>query len=345
MKSKFNLFLIIAILISLGVLAVALGYYFAYQKKPTENKSEPEKISTLGWKEYRNSQYGFLLEYPNDWEVGDNRSEIKIYLPPDTEDEEILQQSGKINEGIIISVRENSKSLSSRDWIEENISISDYQKRNLSDVIYNSISGTKIDKYQDTLFAVYLAREKSIYEISAYVKDKLAKIEAMLSTFKFSEIEVQKDKIYVVKEGETLSFIASKFNIAWPKLAKYNKIKSADQVFAGQEIKIPSDPNSIPSSGPGFSLDYELAKKYQDLVDTGKQVWRLDTLEVAKREIPSQKGIAENDNFRIITEDRLSGKVTIEITTKDGKIYIANLVQPVRSGSGGIWMVESLKIK
>lgn len=48
-----------------------------------------------------------------------------------------------------------------------------------------------------------------------------------------------KEKTYIVKSGDTLSSIASKYNTTYQKLAKYNNIENPNIIYVGQEIKIP----------------------------------------------------------------------------------------------------------
>lgn len=47
------------------------------------------------------------------------------------------------------------------------------------------------------------------------------------------------DEIYVVKSGDTLSGIASKYGTTYQKLAEYNGIKNPNIISVGQKIKIP----------------------------------------------------------------------------------------------------------
>ncbi len=347
MKKK-TIIIIVAILISLGILACAGGYFLSSQKNnPKELYENNKEISTIGWKEYANSKYGYKIKYPISWELTGNSASESIEIVPSSNspEEKILESSGKKSSGIEISVKENSKFLSSRSWILENLSADSYQRRNLKDEKYGENLAIKIINYLDTNFAIYFARESSIYELLVYEGESPAEIEAIVKSFEFVSVSTKEYKVYTVKEGETLSYIASKFNIAWPKLASYNKIKSPDEVFVGQKLKIPLDPTSVPTASDSTSIDIDLAKTYQNQVDAGREVWRLDPLEVAKREIPPQKDISEDDSFRIIAEDKIAGIVTCEIIKKNGEKYEAVLTQPVRHGSGGIWMVKSLKIK
>lgn len=56
------------------------------------------------------------------------------------------------------------------------------------------------------------------------------------------------DTIYIVKSGDTLSGIASKFGTTYQKLAAYNNISNPNVITVGQKIKIPngSTSNSTP---------------------------------------------------------------------------------------------------
>ncbi len=52
----------------------------------------------------------------------------------------------------------------------------------------------------------------------------------------FEEIPVE--TVYVVKKGDTLSKIASKYNTTYQALAKLNKIENPDLIKVGQKIKL-----------------------------------------------------------------------------------------------------------
>lgn len=332
----------------MGAMAGIFGYWYASQKNTGEAEiQQKEPVSTVGWKEYLNSKYGYKIKYPQGWQIkGTSTSgEVVVGFIPETDEEKILNSAGQDLDSLEVSVKENPNSLSSRDWVLENLSADTYERRNLRDETYGTNSATKIIDCLDSSYTVFFARESSIYQILVYQKDKADELEAIINSFEFTATTAKEYQTYTVKEGETLSFIASKFNIAWPKLASYNKIKSPDQVYAGQKLKIPLDPNAVPTSSDTTSINMELARTYQNNVDSGREVWRLDPLEVAKKEIPPQKDITSDDSFRVITEDRLAGVVSIEIINSSGQKFEATLVQPVRKGSGGIWMVKSLTAK
>ena len=63
------------------------------------------------------------------------------------------------------------------------------------------------------------------------------------------EVEEEKEEqigevIYVVKKGDTLSGIASKYNTTYQKLAEYNNIENPNLIYVGQKIVIPGTSTS-----------------------------------------------------------------------------------------------------
>lgn len=53
---------------------------------------------------------------------------------------------------------------------------------------------------------------------------------------------------YVVKKGDTLSLIASKYNTTYQKLASYNNISNPNKIYPGQIIKIKQEMNINPTN-------------------------------------------------------------------------------------------------
>ena len=84
---------------------------------------------------------------------------------------------------------------------------------------------------------------------------------------------------YVVKKGDTLIKIASKYNMSYKTLVSYNNIKDANKIYVGQIIKIPKkDEVIMPSTyivKKGDTL-IKIAKKYninwKDLYEVNKNV-------------------------------------------------------------------------
>lgn len=63
------------------------------------------------------------------------------------------------------------------------------------------------------------------------------------------------DEIYVVKSGDTLSGIASKYGTTYQKLAEYNGIKNPNIISVGQKIKIPVAKKNELKAGAKLTLN------------------------------------------------------------------------------------------
>ena len=57
-------------------------------------------------------------------------------------------------------------------------------------------------------------------------------------------VDPTEEAIYVVKKGDTLSGIASKYNTTYQKLAEYNNIENPNLIYVGQKIVIPGTSTS-----------------------------------------------------------------------------------------------------
>lgn len=97
-------------------------------------------------------------------------------------------------------------------------------------------------------------------------------------------------------------------------------------------------------------LDRERQAWLQGLADAGREVWRRDPLEVARRE-GRMFGLRLSDGFRLRAVEEAppraglrpgAGRATVEVAHEGEKYEIA-LVQPVRPGDRGIWAIESVR--
>lgn len=101
-------------------------------------------------------------------------------------------------------------------------------------------------------------------------------------------------------------------------------------------------------------LDLERQAWLQGLVDAGRDRWRLDPLEVARRE-GRMAAFRLRDQFRLAEvrdAERSPGagvrpgaKQALVEATHDGKDYEITLLQPVRPGDRGIWAITEVKSK
>lgn len=84
-----------------------------------------------------------------------------------------------------------------------------------------------------------------------------------LDPISFEDINL-KDKIYIVKKGDTLSCIAKKYNTTYQELANYNHISNPNFIVVGQKIKIPSVVSYVVKSGDTLT---KIAMQYNMNVD------------------------------------------------------------------------------
>ncbi len=101
----------------------------------------------------------------------------------------------------------------------------------------------------------------------------------------------------------------------------------------------PQKPNK-PDVGPGvIGLDYDKVIKWQQAVDAGRELWRLDPMLVAKNEGKSY-GFSAKDQFTIVRKLSSSsisrhGQIDVEVI-HNGKKYTMILVKPF-GGRDAIW--------
>lgn len=125
------------------------------------------------------------------------------------------------------------------------------------------------------------------------------------------------------------------------------------QVNSIKEVKVIS--NTINDSkhdkvdvGPGVEgLDYDKVVKWQQNVDAGRELWRLDPIQVAKTE-GRRYGFNDSDAYTVIRKLNSStiarhGQIDIQVN-HDGKLYTIILVKPF-GGEGAIWTIYKVADK
>lgn len=98
------------------------------------------------------------------------------------------------------------------------------------------------------------------------------------------------------------------------------------------------------------SLDRERQAWLQGLVDAGRERWRLDPLEVARRE-GRMAAFQLSDQFRLMEVkdvepspgSRPGAKRAVVEAAHGGKKYEITLIQPVRPGDRGLWAIEAVR--
>lgn len=104
----------------------------------------------------------------------------------------------------------------------------------------------------------------TIAEVEKAYGAKYLGYSSIINDIKVYELDNNNDIKYIVKKGDTLSKIASLYNIDYKELAKYNNISNPDKIFIDQVIYIPTTNNSeeikyIVKKGDTLSL---IAKRY-----------------------------------------------------------------------------------
>jgi len=93
-------------------------------------------------------------------------------------------------------------------------------------------------------------------------------------------------------------------------------------------------------------LDAQRAAYLQEKADGGEEVWRLDPVEVAKRD-GRMLGFRLSDQFELeelVPQGSGSGSGEALVRAVHGEQrYLLQLVQPVKTGEGGIWMLNSVR--
>lgn len=73
--------------------------------------------------------------------------------------------------------------------------------------------------------------------IKSLGKNGFSKSEEVIPT---GPVQERSEVVYVVKKGDTLSGIASKYNTTYQELASYNGINNPNLIYVGQVVKIPN---------------------------------------------------------------------------------------------------------
>jgi hypothetical protein len=120
-------------------------------------------------------------------------------------------------------------------------------------------------------------------------------------------------KVQILIEGKTVETLAGHYDISKPLV---------------REVR---------TDTPFFTSD-ERAKELQKRVDAGEDEWRRDPLQVAKIEGPA-RGLLPDLEYVLKSES--AGRAEVEVV-HEGKTYKILLVQPVKQGEGGVWVIGEI---
>jgi hypothetical protein len=98
------------------------------------------------------------------------------------------------------------------------------------------------------------------------------------------------------------------------------------QIVSIREVAVVTKPDK-PVVRPGIEgLDYKKVIKWQQNVDEGRELWRLDPMQVAKKEGKQYYGLGDNAQFTIVRKLSSSaisrhGQIDLQVTQKGKKLY------------------------
>lgn len=124
-----------------------------------------------------------------------------------------------------------------------------------------------------------------------------------------------------------------------------NKVWVISGIAEAKVIKKTST-SKRPDVGPGVEgLDYSKVIKWQQNVDEGREMWRLDPLQAARME-GKQYGFTDQAVFTMVKQVSSSsiarhGQIDFKVE-QNGKTYTMILVRPFGSDEGAIWTVYSV---
>ncbi len=74
-------------------------------------------------------------------------------------------------------------------------------------------------------------------EMKSAVTEEVSEMMGSTETTSMEEVP----STYIVKKGDSLYKIGQKYNVPWTKLVEENNIKNPNDIYIGQEIKIPQN--------------------------------------------------------------------------------------------------------
>lgn len=139
-------------------------------------------------------------------------------------------------------------------------------------------------------------------------------------------------------------------NIAREEVENFKwKVTEGEDAFSGREVSYyEKDEKGIwqfvftSSQKKLFPISRDALLEIQQTADRGYLKWRLDPFSVLRLDTKGDFNFdPDGDEFEVVTEDKKEGKIIYRIK-RQNEIWDAVLIQPVKRGDGGIWVIESM---
>lgn len=154
---------------------------------------------------------------------------------------------------------------------------------------------------------------------------------------------------YQVKDGDSLSSIGAQFGVPWEAIASTNELISPYQVKAGTILLIPPKDQVAAAADKlrsalekKITIDSARLAEAQKEVPLGHLLWRLDPVEVVKKDAPIQYKFSDQSLYFLKSKDTALGEAVVEVD-RAGKRFTVHLIQPVDKGLQGVWAIDNIK--
>lgn len=188
----------------------------------------------------------------------------------------------------------------------------------------------------------------SIGLIAGLLIERLSNREESVPASERSASGPSEAKSHTVAVGETLSSIGLRYTVPWEAIAAYNEIGPPYQVKAGTVLKIPPAgliEEQVKAAKKiqeiELPLDRERLAEAQKEVAAGRLLWRLDPIEVIKRDSPLRFQLDDRAIYFLKSKDTTTGKAIVDIE-RQSRQFEVHLIQPVDKGPQGVWAIEKI---
>jgi hypothetical protein len=189
------------------------GSHNIYVKNPITGQSNTSKFQvgasiqnqTAGWKTYTNPQYGFQMQYPNNWMILKESTDlgefsVSFKTEADVKYAEKIKSQEVGGPTIALFVFDNSGKLSLPDWASQRDVLYHTRENPIKNITQIKINGIDVIKYEGTeyemggnepigtVFHTLFSENNKIIDINYQSTDKISDIfNQMISTFKFTK--------------------------------------------------------------------------------------------------------------------------------------------------------------